>query len=157
MKSRNYWRQTYASPENQAKFGYSVIFPVGNSADAGVQRRLQVEADSYGDILQAHFVDSYRNLSLKMLSSFRYLSLTFPKEMAVLKVDSDVAWRIHDVIHMDMSQGSTSQNLQAAGNGEEDPMSRMMTYNDTQRIPVHEKRLRILEVWQAYRYEVDKL
>ncbi|RCN28765.1 Ctr copper transporter family protein [Ancylostoma caninum] len=89
---------------------------------------------------------------------------------------------------MDMSQGSTSPNLQASGSGGDDAMGRMMfhmghaetilfsfwrpediniaglliscaaivvmcflvelvrflrTYNDTQRIPVHEKRLRL--------------
>ncbi|KAL6733523.1 hypothetical protein Aduo_004165 [Ancylostoma duodenale] len=94
---RSYWRQTYANLGNQKKFGYGVIFPVGVRASADVQRQLEIEANSYGDILQADFDDSYRNLTLKMLSSLRYVSLAFHKEVVVLKIDSDVGWRIRNV------------------------------------------------------------
>ncbi|RCN38383.1 hypothetical protein ANCCAN_15699 [Ancylostoma caninum] len=92
------YTQTGAVPDrSDSTFGYGVIFPVGVRASADVQRQLQIEANSYGDILQADFVDSYRNLTLKMLSSLRYLSLAFQKEVVVLKIDSDVGWRIQNV------------------------------------------------------------
>ncbi|ETN76373.1 hypothetical protein NECAME_11727 [Necator americanus] len=69
-RSRMYWRQTYGGSENRSKFGFSIIFPVGVGKTASTQEQLNSEAEVYGDILQADFIDTYRNLSLKLEDVF---------------------------------------------------------------------------------------
>ncbi|KAL6733324.1 hypothetical protein Aduo_003977 [Ancylostoma duodenale] len=96
-ENRNVWRRTYGQPSNKEEFGYTAIFCIGTSQDPNDQNRLLEEAMDYGDILQADFVDSYRNLTVKMLSAIRYVVIAAREAKSVFKVDDDVSWRIRSV------------------------------------------------------------
>ncbi|EYB81428.1 hypothetical protein Y032_0384g409 [Ancylostoma ceylanicum] len=96
-ENRNIWRRTYGHPRNKEKFGYTAIFCVGTSHDPSDESRLLDEALDYGDILQADFVDSYRNLTIKMLTAIRYVVIAAREAKSVFKVDDDVSWRIRSV------------------------------------------------------------
>jgi len=49
------------------------VFLVGLSPNTGVQTALQDESVKYGDILQAHVPDDYRELPLKVLSAYQWI------------------------------------------------------------------------------------
>ncbi|KHJ91559.1 N-acetyllactosaminide 3-alpha-galactosyltransferase [Oesophagostomum dentatum] len=96
-KERNIWRRLYGSSRNKQKFGYTTIFSTGTSSESDLTNQLITEAEKYGDILQADFDDSYRTLTLKMMSAIRYISIAAREVKAVLKVDDDISWRIRNV------------------------------------------------------------
>ncbi|ETN77558.1 hypothetical protein NECAME_10967 [Necator americanus] len=52
------------------------------------------EHRQYGDILQADFLDTYRNLTLKTYAHSRYISQNCMNVRAVVKVDDDIAWNV---------------------------------------------------------------
>uniref|UniRef100_A0A7I4Y4H9 Hexosyltransferase n=2 Tax=Haemonchus contortus TaxID=6289 RepID=A0A7I4Y4H9_HAECO len=58
------------------------------------EQAIEQEAKDHGDILQAKFVDSYRNLTIKNISAMRYVASVCTEVKAVLKVDDDVAWNV---------------------------------------------------------------
>ncbi|RCN35376.1 N-acetyllactosaminide 3-alpha-galactosyltransferase [Ancylostoma caninum] len=95
--SREHWRRTYANDENRKKYDYNVIFLVGMAKDPYINARIEVEGQTYGDILQADYVDSYRNISIKILSGFRYVSIVSQDLRAVIRMDDDINWRIANV------------------------------------------------------------
>jgi len=64
---RDYVRKTWKPLVE--KTGIPVLFVIGTSSSSSNDH----EAKMYGDILQADFVDSYGNLSLKMVVAYRYL------------------------------------------------------------------------------------
>ncbi|CAJ0608149.1 unnamed protein product [Cylicocyclus nassatus] len=97
FSSRAQWRHTYASRENRIRYGYDVIFTVGADKDVDVQSKIDAENELEGDILQADFVDSYRNLTLKMLSAFRYIAVALDTASIIMKIDADVGWRIKNL------------------------------------------------------------
>ncbi len=43
-----------------------VVFAMGATMDTKVQRSIERENDAYGDIIQEDFIDSYRNLTIKV-------------------------------------------------------------------------------------------
>ncbi|WKX96357.1 hypothetical protein Q1695_012647 [Nippostrongylus brasiliensis] len=96
--TRKLWRLTYCKPKNKAEFGYNCIFSIGTTNDSSVLEQIEDEAYRFGDILQADIVDSYRNLTLKMLSIFRYVVAVSSDVKAVLKIDADISWKIRHLI-----------------------------------------------------------
>ncbi|KAL6737068.1 hypothetical protein Aduo_010742 [Ancylostoma duodenale] len=66
----------------------------GLSSDSKVNEALTQEHIRWGDILQADFRDTYRNLTLKTYAHSHYVSLNCANVRVVLKVDDDIAWKI---------------------------------------------------------------
>ncbi|PIO72463.1 hypothetical protein TELCIR_05610 [Teladorsagia circumcincta] len=95
-------RLNYAYDENlQAQlsngietYGYSVLFAVGLAKSNEVQRKLHLESQLYGDLLQADFDDVYHNLTQKVLSALRFVFSSCPQTKAFIKVDDDAGWNI---------------------------------------------------------------
>ncbi|CAK9293523.1 unnamed protein product [Gordionus sp. m RMFG-2023] len=54
------------------------------------QKRLKIEARKYRDIVQGNFVDSYQNLTYKMIMGFKWIVSRCPKADYILKIDDDV-------------------------------------------------------------------
>ncbi|KIH48958.1 hypothetical protein ANCDUO_20969, partial [Ancylostoma duodenale] len=97
--SREQWRLTYANEKNRKKacYDYDVIFLVGLAKDPYINGKIRVEGQTYGDILQADYIDSYRNISIKILSGFRYVSIVSQDLRAIIRMDDDMNWRIANV------------------------------------------------------------
>ena len=87
-----------------------LVFVVGRPEAGGAQAQsaLEAESDAFGDVLQADFVDSYANLSLKTLAALRWsLERCASRLLAapplsspffVMKTDDDVFVNVPNVV-----------------------------------------------------------
>uniref|UniRef100_A0A8C4WV98 Hexosyltransferase n=1 Tax=Eptatretus burgeri TaxID=7764 RepID=A0A8C4WV98_EPTBU len=75
-----------SSQGNMVRF----VFVLGLSWSSAEQRGLEDERVLYGDILQASFHDTYRNLTLKTLAGLKWALSACPDVAFLLKVDDDV-------------------------------------------------------------------
>ncbi|KAK6029433.1 N-acetyllactosaminide 3-alpha-galactosyltransferase, partial [Ostertagia ostertagi] len=91
---RTEWRSSYASSSFKHTYMYSVLFAVGLSRSEEIQRKLLLENELYGDLLQADFEDVYHNLTRKVLSALRFVYHSCRQAKAIVKVDDDVGWNI---------------------------------------------------------------
>ncbi|KAM9093801.1 beta-1,3-galactosyltransferase 2 [Sarcophilus harrisii] len=68
-----------------------------------VQALLEEEDKEHGDLLQVGFLDTYHNLTLKVLMGLEWIAQYCPTARYVLKVDNDVflnpSFLIHQVLH----------------------------------------------------------
>ena len=55
-----------------------------------INKRIEIESNFYNDVVQANFIDSYDNLTLKTLSGLRWVSLYCSNSIFTIKVDDDV-------------------------------------------------------------------
>ena len=70
-----------------------LIFFIGSSAllnSTAEQKDIENEARHFGDIHQADFIDTYKNLTLKSISILQYISSHCPNARYIAKVDDDV-------------------------------------------------------------------
>ena len=67
---------------------WQTVFVIGKSLNSTVNRLVQNEAREYGDVILGDFLDSYRNLSLKMLTGLQWANAFCPSKY-VLKTDDD--------------------------------------------------------------------
>ncbi|XP_045886655.1 beta-1,3-galactosyltransferase 2-like isoform X3 [Micropterus dolomieu] len=58
------------------------------------------ESQRHHDILQSDFLDSYRNLTIKTMVMFEWLSSHCPNTSYAMKVDSDMFLNIHNLVNM---------------------------------------------------------
>uniref|UniRef100_W6NR74 Hexosyltransferase n=1 Tax=Haemonchus contortus TaxID=6289 RepID=W6NR74_HAECO len=73
---------------------FRILFILGNSGTVGDEQLIEQEAKDHGDILQANFVDSYDNLTIKSIAAMRYVAGVCTEVKAIFKVDDDVAWNV---------------------------------------------------------------
>ena len=66
------------------------LFLLGRAPNADVKAKINQEFKKYGDILQGDFIDSYHNLTLKGVMSFRWVTEKCRNAKVILKVDDDV-------------------------------------------------------------------
>ncbi|XP_001365994.2 beta-1,3-galactosyltransferase 2-like [Monodelphis domestica] len=68
-----------------------------------IQVLLEEEDREYGDLLQVGFLDTYRNLTLKVLMGLEWMAHYCPTARYVLKVDNDVflnpSFLVHQLLH----------------------------------------------------------
>ncbi|KAM9312042.1 beta-1,3-galactosyltransferase 1-like [Gastrophryne carolinensis] len=89
--TRNIIRETWGDEKNYGKVDVMRIFLIGHSVLTGpVQRLLENESTIYGDIVQQDFLDTYSNLTLKILMGMEWVVKFCPNANYVMKVDSDV-------------------------------------------------------------------
>ena len=62
------------------------------------QDALSFEADTYGDIIQGDFLDSYRNLTYKAIMGLRWVSTYCKHAKFLLKTDDDVFVNIFNLV-----------------------------------------------------------
>ncbi|GAB6026557.1 hypothetical protein CHUAL_012973 [Chamberlinius hualienensis] len=89
FQSRNSIRSTWGS-NLTSDVHIRMVYFVGLSTDFDIDRKLKLEDEKYGDIIQGDFVDTYRNLTLKSVLLLRWASTRCPNARFVLKVDDDV-------------------------------------------------------------------
>jgi hypothetical protein len=86
-------RQTWANQKHWPNHVVRTVFFVGrvHGENASVvEAALKVENRQYGDVIQADFVDTYRNLTLKAVSALHWVTLNCNKTTYMVKTDDDV-------------------------------------------------------------------
>lgn len=68
----------------------SIVFILGATFDAKIEKVLQREGDMYGDIIRGNFVDSYSNLTLKTISILEWVDVYCSEVKFILKTDDDM-------------------------------------------------------------------
>ncbi|KAL3209365.1 hypothetical protein MRX96_038233 [Rhipicephalus microplus] len=92
---RNAIRSTWGDAARRR--GYKVMFLVGTPKLKPFQRNIAFEDSQYGDMVQADFVDSYRNLTLKSITMVRWASAYCSNANLVLKIDDDMLLNVWDL------------------------------------------------------------
>jgi len=72
------------------KWSVKFLFVLGRNERTDTDQRVRNESKTFGDILQADFVDSYYNLTRKMLVSMNWISFYCSDVTYILKFDEDV-------------------------------------------------------------------
>lgn len=65
--------------------------------DKLVNKKLWLEFNLYGDIVQENFTDSYRNLTYKCIEAMKWISTYCNRTAYILKADDDVFVNIYAV------------------------------------------------------------
>ncbi|PIO62761.1 N-acetyllactosaminide 3-alpha-galactosyltransferase, partial [Teladorsagia circumcincta] len=92
--TREKWRSTYGMLKRE--FNFDIMFATGFAQQRSLNDDLRIEAAIHGDILQAKFIDTYRNLTVKNIAALRYVAAVCPTVEAIVKLDDDVAWNVQD-------------------------------------------------------------
>lgn len=82
-------RRTWANLAHYDQLGLKTFFVVGVPQNQSTWPRLQAEAQNYGDVVIADFIDSYANLTFKNLAGLRFVREYCKHVPFVLKVDDD--------------------------------------------------------------------
>nr|XP_054754180.1 beta-1,3-galactosyltransferase 5-like [Lytechinus pictus] len=67
------------------------VFLLGSTSDSGLQKKIDIECDQHGDIVQESFVDSYRNLTLKTMMGFKWTRNHCRHAHFAMKIDDDTS------------------------------------------------------------------
>jgi len=100
FSKRKVIRETWASKDVISNFDTKVIFVVGLSNNTVIESLLWKESNDYGDIVQGNFLDTYKNLTLKHLTAFRWVMKYCNTSKFVMKVDDDAFIDTFQVISM---------------------------------------------------------
>ncbi|XP_043934946.1 beta-1,3-galactosyltransferase 5-like [Protopterus annectens] len=87
-KQRNAIRNTWAKKMGPQKYSWQVIFMIGQKSDGIVSSDVLEEKEMYRDILVGNYVDTYRNLTLKVMHGLKW-SLVHCRPHYILKTDDD--------------------------------------------------------------------
>ncbi|CAK9294339.1 unnamed protein product [Gordionus sp. m RMFG-2023] len=103
-------RETYGSVKEYFNYKIRLVFVVGTTLDPSIQTQITNESKIYGDIVQASFVDAYRNMTYKITMGFKWISYYCPHAKFILKLDDDYYTDIFQVIttldYFDKTYGS---------------------------------------------------
>lgn len=83
---------------------YFLLGSITNDDQTGlnqtVQQQLIEESHLYHDLIQSDFVDSYRNLTLKTMVMFEWLSSHCPEVAYAMKIDSDIFLNVPNLVDL---------------------------------------------------------
>ena len=89
-KKRTAIRETWGNPKNFPNTIIKVVFLMGVPKEQSVQDALHLESDTYGDIVQENFIDSYRNLTYKAIEGLKWITRNCRHAQFILKSDDDI-------------------------------------------------------------------
>ena len=89
FEERQVIRDTWAK-DQLALSNVKVIFLLGQLKNATFQSNVTTESESYGDILQEGFIDTYANLTVKSLMLLKWFTKECDKVPYILKTDDDM-------------------------------------------------------------------
>lgn len=69
---------------------FKIIFVVGQSLESKENLEIRNETKKFGDILIGSFIDSYRNLTVKHLTGYEFITLHCRRASIILKIDDDI-------------------------------------------------------------------
>lgn len=88
FKERKIIRETWGN-KNLFKLT-RVVFLIGFSKNEAINKILIEENQRFNDIVQEDFIDSYKNLTIKTIMGFKWVTEYCPKAKFALKTDDDV-------------------------------------------------------------------
>lgn len=89
---------------------YKCIFLVGQPPTDILDFLIEEEADRYGDMLRGNYLDSYRNLTLKVLHGLNFASQSC-RPKYVLKTDDDCFVNVPLILHFLKRHNTVSETL----------------------------------------------
>ncbi|XP_074644508.1 beta-1,3-galactosyltransferase 5-like [Tubulanus polymorphus] len=90
-EKRRYIRNTWARVAEQRKYRFRIVFFIGMaSLSEDEQTALTQEMTDHGDIVQASFIDNYRNMTVKGLTAMSWIEKNCAHIKYVMKLDDDV-------------------------------------------------------------------
>ena len=93
---------------NLAGFGFIVGLTVD---DNEIQKRIEEESATYGDILQIEMIDDYYNLTLKVVGLLNWINDHCSRVDFVLKVDDDVYVNVQNLLAVMKNLNSSEQSM----------------------------------------------
>ena len=87
-KTRDTMRETWLSFTKNNTGAVRYMFLIGSGWPANQQNRTLAESKEFGDILQDDYIDSYFNLSIKVMSGFKY-GITICKQAKYIMRSAD--------------------------------------------------------------------
>ena len=85
---RKTWCNNEITKGDKAHYSVQCIFLLGQSTDADRNSAVRRESDANHDMIIGSFIDTYRNLSLKVLTGFQWVNKHFSAKY-ILKTDDD--------------------------------------------------------------------
>lgn len=112
FERRQLIRKTWANNNN-----LRVAFIIGKSTELIYEQLIQIEQNNYDDIIQGNFIDSYRTLSYKSLTAWKWFNDNCdPKQIKfIIKIDDDVilnSYYLNDILS-DKQNEYNIQNLKS--------------------------------------------
>lgn len=86
---RETWTRVNEWPDFKVKIAIKTVFLFGKYADERENDLIVKENDKYGDVIVGNFVDSYRNLTLKVLTGLYWVRRYCAGAKFVAKIDDD--------------------------------------------------------------------
>ncbi|XP_045214067.2 beta-1,3-galactosyltransferase 1-like [Mercenaria mercenaria] len=86
----SYSKKSFLIEHTAIEVTVRLMFLVGKDGDINTDRIVRNESRVYGDIVLADFVESYRNLTRKMLIALKWVSIYCSDVDFLMKVDEDV-------------------------------------------------------------------
>ncbi|CAL8352803.1 unnamed protein product [Merluccius merluccius] len=96
-------RRTWGSQTLMQDKVVSLFFLLGQPSMGNVmqiQQQVMEESNTYGDLLQSDFLDSYKNLTIKTMVMMEWLSSYCTTATYAMKIDSDMFLNVHNLISM---------------------------------------------------------
>ena len=90
FEQRQAIRQTWGNQRRFSDVEIRRVFLLGTGFDPDIQRQIDLEDKMYSDIVQADFVDDYRNNTLKTMSGFKWAVEHCPSVQFVAFSDDDM-------------------------------------------------------------------
>lgn len=94
-KKRQMVRQTWGAKSVCKKYNMRVVFIMGLVKDKQVMNTVQLESNTYGDLVMEDFDDSYRNLTYKAIAGLKWVSKYCSDVKYVIKSDDDILIDMH--------------------------------------------------------------
>ncbi|XP_046366874.1 beta-1,3-galactosyltransferase 5-like isoform X1 [Haliotis rufescens] len=96
IRERNSVRNTWGSvardkpwPKRKLFGETKLVFLLGTHANEKLNEKVRAEAEVHGDIVMANFTESYYNLTLKVLTGYKWMKMFCPGAQFVMKIDED--------------------------------------------------------------------
>ena len=92
-------RQTWGNITKISGHQIATIFLLANSTNAKREQLTEKENDMFHDICKKDFIDSYDNLTLKVMMGFEWVNSFCNKSKFVLKIDSDMTPNLRNLVN----------------------------------------------------------
>ena len=88
-------RNTWAISDSNIKF----VFILGETNDPVTNAQIQLEYIAFNDMVQANFLDSYNNLTLKTIVGMRWTAIYCSNSRFILKIDDDIVLNVNPLLN----------------------------------------------------------